>query len=126
MKQKITPIQCRDTAMALVFLFMLIWYFTASKIYAYVAMVVLLLAMIWPGSMAYPARIWFGLSHALGGIMNKVILGLLFFLLVVPIAVVRKLMGKDPMQLKQWKNGTGSLFVVREHKFVKEDLDNAF
>lgn len=126
MKTKPTPLECRDTALALTFLLMLVWYFAQNVWFAYAAMALLLLAMVWPGSLSLPARLWFGLSHVLSLVMNKVILGLLYFLVLLPIALIRRVMGKDAMRLRQWKNGADSLFVVRDHVYGKDDLNDAF
>ncbi len=125
-KRQVTPIECRDTALALAFLALLIWVASGRAFGIYAAMVILLAAMIYPGVMKYPAVVWLGLSHALGGVMSKVVLGLAFFVLVVPVAVIRRLMGKDSLKLKAWRNGADSAFVVRDHQFTKEDLFRQF
>lgn len=126
MKSEPTPIQCRDTALALTFLLLLIWFFSRNAVFVYLAMAVLLVGMTVPSLLAWPARAWFGLSHLLSLVVSKIVLGVLFFVIVLPVALVRKAMGKDPMRLKQWRDGKPSAFVVREHLFVGEDLDNPF
>lgn len=126
MKKAPTPLECRDTGLALAFLALLLWWFTARPLFVQAAMIVLLATMIWPGCMSYPAKAWFGLSHLLGSVMNKVVLGLLFFLVVLPVALIRKALGKDAMGFKQWRNGKDSSFIVRDHLFNKDDLENSF
>ncbi len=126
MKKSASPTECRDTALALAFLGLLIWLFTKNNFWAHLTMALLLLAMIWPRSMKYPAILWFGLSHALGLVVSKIILGLAYFLLVCPVAAVRKMMGKDAMRLKAWKSGQDSVFVVRQKTFSKDDLSKQF
>ena len=122
---KITPTQCRDTALALAFLAMLIWYFTREAAYAYATMAVLLLAMVWPSSMTWPARLWFGLAHAMGAVMSRVLLTVIYIVIVLPVALLRRLLGKDSMRVRAWR-GQGSAFVSRGHTFVKEDLANPY
>ena len=116
----------RDTALALSFLLLIVWHFSGRDAFGYAAMGLLLLAMIWPGGMRWPAKAWFGLSHVLGAVMSKVILGVAYFLLVLPVALVMKVIGRDAMGLRRWKNGAESVFIVRDHAFVKEDLENQF
>lgn len=41
---------------------------------------------------------WFGVS--LGKIMNPIIMGFLFFLIISPIAIISRLCGRDELQLK--------------------------
>lgn len=126
MAKKSTPLECRDTALALAFLLLLIWFFSGRAWFAYLAMATLLFAMIWPKGMTPIAKLWFGLSHALGEVVNKVVLGAAYILVLLPMALVRKMMGKDSMGLGRWKDGSKSAFVTRDHLYVKDDLDNAF
>ena len=118
--------ECRDTGLALSFVALLLWWFSARPAYVYSAMIIILATMIWPGFMSYPARLWFGLSHLLGSVMNQLILGLLFFLIVLSVALIRKALGKDAMGFKQWKNSKVSAFVVRDHTYVAADLKDTF
>lgn len=46
---------------------------------------------------------WFGLK--LGPIVNTVILGLFYFLIVLPIGILMKLVGSDPMRRKKQIDG---------------------
>jgi len=75
----------------------------------------------------YPvAVIWLGFSHLLGGVMSKILLTVVFAVVVVPIGLLRQLMGKDSMRLKSWKNGTGSVMQVRNKIFQPEDLNHPY
>lgn len=124
--QKITPIQCRDTALALTFLTLLVWLFTHNVYWIYGGMALLLLSMIWPSAMTWPARLWFGLSHLLGTFMSKVLLSIIYLVILLPVALVRRMVGKDSMRVRQWKAGQGSAFVQREHAFTKDDLSHPY
>ncbi len=123
---KPTPLQCRDTALAVFFLLLLIWFFSKNTNFVYAAGGFALYAMILPNSLSPVARLWFGLSHVMGGVMSRVLLGLLFLCLVVPVSFVRKCMGKDSLRLRLWKKSEESAYVVREHTYTKEDLKNVF
>ncbi len=129
-KEKMTLIQCRDTALAFAFLALLIWFFTEEVNFIYATMFILLWAMVWPSSWQWPARLWFGLSHVLGFFMSKVLLSLIYFLILMPVAMVRRMLGKDSMGLSKWQDHDAeqktSAFVVREHKFTKKDLENPY
>lgn len=50
-----------------------------------------------PKSLVVPNRLWMGLAEALGFVMTRVILGVVFFLLVTPIGLLRRLSGGDPL-----------------------------
>ena len=79
------------------------WWFYRGK-YPILSLVLLasgatlaLLGAIYPKSLVVPNRLWMGLAEALGFVMTRVILGLVFFLLVTPIGLVRRLFGGDPL-----------------------------
>lgn len=119
-------IKYRDTALALTFLCLLIWLFSGSVCFVYLAMLLLFVAMIVPRGMKYPSKAWFGLAQVLNLVMSKVILGLAFFVLVVPVGAIRKLLGRDPMRFKAWRDGQPSAFVIRDKRMGKEDLSRQF
>ena len=125
-KNTIGPIECRDTALAVIFLLFLIWFFTRETVLIYAAMGFTLYAMVLPKTLTPLARLWFGFSHYLGLVMSKVILGLIYTVIVLPVAFIRKLMGRDGLRLRTWKKDTGSAFVVRDQTYAKEDLTNLF
>ncbi|MCR5562657.1 MAG: hypothetical protein K6F46_04685 [Desulfovibrio sp.] len=124
--QKTSPLQCRDTALALVFLLLIVWLFTKNAAWAYAGMGLCLLAMLWPSSMKPLAKCWFGLSLMLGAVMSRVLLTLIYLLLVLPVALFRRLIGKDAMRLRQYGRRDDavqtSAFVEREHTYCAEDL----
>jgi len=118
--------QASDTGMAMVLILLLVGYFTDNVIFYKIAIPVLVLNMIWP-MLFYPvAVIWLGFSHLLGGVMSKILLTVVFAVVVVPIGLLRQLMGKDSMRLKSWKNGTGSVMQVRNKIFQPEDLNHPY
>ncbi len=124
--KKITPMQQRDTCLALTFLLLLIWLFTKQVYLVHAAMILLLLGMALPSSMTLPARAWFGLSHLLGQVMSRVLLGVIYVVMVLPVSLVRRMIGKDSLRLKPWKRDEGSCFVERDHVFTADDLKNPY
>ncbi len=126
LQQKISPIQCRDTALAFAFLSLLIWFFTEHSGWIYATMAIVLFAMIWPKGMQWPARLWFGFSHVLGSFMSKILLTIIYGAILLPVALFRRLVKKDAMGMRQYRSGNASAFVEREHTFTKSDLDNPY
>lgn len=125
-KNKILPGQCKDTGMAMVLILLLIVLVNRSFTLIGVAIGVLVLTMTAPILLKPVARLWFALSHGMGQVVSTVILTVIFFVVVTPISLVRKLLGHDAMRLEQWRGGRGSVFVRREHKFTAEDLEKPF
>ena len=72
------------------------------------------------------AIIWLGFSDVLGMVVSKILMAIVFFLVVMPIGLLRRLLGKDSLQLKAFKAGTGSVMVNRNHTFTGHDLEKPF
>jgi hypothetical protein len=62
------------------------------------------------------------LSTLLGTINSKIILFLVYFLFLTPLAIVFRLFAKNPLQLKKTP-GQRSMYQSREHVFEKSDFD---
>ncbi len=118
--------QARDTGMALTLVGLIVFFATREIRYATIATAILLLDMIWPSFFKPLAKVWFGLSHVLGTVMSKLILTLAFFLVLTPMGLLRSLLGKDPMRVRQFKQGTDSVFRVRDHTFTAADVEQPF
>jgi hypothetical protein len=121
-----TPEQAKDTGMAMVLICLLLGYWGLFPKFLPVGLVLLILTMAWPNAFRPLAVLWFGLSHLLGSVVSRVVLTVLFFVLVTPIGVIRRWMGADALQLKKWKQGQDSVFVVREGPVQGKDLANPY
>ncbi len=122
----ITKDQSLDTGMAMVLLLLLIYLKTRLHGLLYAAMLVLVVNMIVPRIFASLAVLWFGLSHVLGTVLSKVLLSVLFFGLVTPIGVLRRLLGQDSLKLRQFKASPESAMLVRNHLFVAQDIEKPY
>jgi hypothetical protein len=118
--------QSRDTGLALVLVCLLLAYFGNYSRFVPLAIIVLLIAILWPQFFRPLAGPWFAFAHFLGNLMSKVILTILFFGLVTPIGWLRHLFGADPLKLKQWKTGHDSVFVMRSGKITADDLEKPY
>ena len=121
-----TPEQAKDTGMAMVLICLLLGYWGKFPKFLPVAIVLLLITMTWPKAFTPLAGLWFGLSHLMSSVVSRVVLTVVFFVVVTPIALIRRLMGADALQLKKWKQGKGSVFVVREGVIQGKDMANPY
>jgi hypothetical protein len=64
---------------------------------------------------------WFKLADILGFIMSKIILGILFIAVLLPVATLAKLFRKDIMMMKK---NYPSYFVDRNITYEPKDLEN--
>lgn len=122
----ISPEQAKDTGMAMVLICLLISIWNGRRQFVLAAILFLLINMIRPAIYKPLAKFWFGFSNLLGTIMSKVILTIIFIVLVVPVGLLRRLMGKDSLRLKEWKKGNNSVFRIRDHKFTSADMINPY
>lgn len=123
---KMTKDQSRDTGMAMVLLLLLIYLKTRRDGLLYAAMILHLVNMIVPRIYAPVAVLWLGLSKLLGTVMSKILLSILFFGLVTPIGLLRRLFGKDSLKLRAFKTSEESAMLVRNHLFVGHDIEKPF
>lgn len=60
--------------------------------------------LIIPRALVWPNRLWMGLAEALSFVMTRVILAIVFFALVTPIGLLRRLVGGDPLSRRAGKS----------------------
>jgi hypothetical protein len=65
---------------------------------------------------------WLKLAQGLGWVNSRILLSLIYFLFLMPIAWISRLFTKDPLTLRKRK--TSTLFVDRNHLYTKKDLEN--
>jgi hypothetical protein len=123
---QISKKQASDTGMAAVLIFLLIGVFRQDFDYVKIAIIALIFTMTIPLIYKYFAVIWLGLSHLLGVVISKIVLSLIFFIVVTPVALIRRLLGYDTLKLRQFKNGSESVLHTRDITFTKNDIDKPF
>ncbi len=57
----------------------------------------ILLGLLWPRALVLPNRAWMLLAEGLSYVTTRIILGLVFFLIITPIGVLKRLSGWDPL-----------------------------
>ena len=82
------------------------WWFGA-------AVVMLAFALAWPAVLAPLNRLWLRLGLVLYRVVNPVVMGLVFFSTVLPIGLVMRALGKDPLRLRR-EPAAESYWIVRE------------
>jgi len=118
--------KCKDAALALVLICLICYHFWKLPLLVLASTVILFMAMTCPRVFQPFAVPWFALSEVLGAVVSRIILSLLFLLLVLPVGLARRALRKDSMGLRRWKDGGGSVFRTREHKFVAKDLEHPY
>ena len=126
LRKNITKDQSRDTGMAMVLLCLLLAVSPKRHVFLYVAIALHVLNMIVPSLYKPLAYLWFGLSDLMGAVMSKVLLSIVFFFVVTPIGILRRLFGKDSLKLRAFKASKESAMLERNHMFTAKDLESPF
>ena len=74
------------------------WLFLAGSVILFVV------TLARPSILSPLNRVWFKFGLLLGQVVNPLILGVVFFLVISPMAVIRRLLGKDSLHLKSKSN----------------------
>jgi len=82
-------------------------------VYLAIAAVFLALALLRPQVLAPLNRLWAKLGQLLAMVVSPIVLGLMFFLVVTPVGLLMRLVGKDPLRLRR-ESGAGSYWIVRQ------------
>lgn len=122
MKETKTLKQSRDTGLAMVLICLLVIYFTRNISLIPLAVLLLIVSMTIPKVLWPLARLWFGLSRLLGIVSSTILLSLIFYGIVTPVGIFRRLFGLDSLQLKKWKRENSSVFRIRDHHFQEKDM----
>jgi len=124
--KNISKEMCKDSGLALVLICMICFQVWKHQFLILLAIAFLLVAMTYPPIFKPFARLWFGLSTALGTVVSRIILTIVFFTVVLPVGLMRRMLGKDAMKIKRWKKNNTSVFRRREHRFAAKDLEHPY
>jgi Saxitoxin biosynthesis operon protein SxtJ len=78
----------------------------------------ILLGLIWPRALVLPNRAWMLLAEGLSFVTTRIILAAVFFLIVTPIGIVKRLSGWDPLS----RRGPRSASYWRPYSERQRDL----
>jgi polyferredoxin len=118
--------QCQDTGMAMVLLLLLGAYAFERNGLIVAAIITQVVNMIAPPVFRPLAVVWLGAAHAIGVVMSTVLMSVVFALVVTPVGVLRRLMGKDGLRLRAFKSNDASVMVPRNHVFEASDLERPY
>lgn len=122
----ISKAQTIDAGMAVSLILLLIGVFTGNLLFYKLTLPALLINMTVPKAYYPFAILWFALSEFMASIMSKVILFIVFLLVVFPIGLFRRILGKDNLSLKKFKKSTASVLTDRNITYKSTDLDHPF
>ena len=70
----------------------------AAQTFVGLGSTLVILGLLLPRSLVYPNRAWMGLAKILSLVTTPIILGIVFYLVIMPIGVIKRLLGWDPLR----------------------------
>jgi len=110
-----------ETILVLVAALIIFFWIYEKKVFLLAALLLAFIAMTSDLLTDLISRAWFRLSELLGKVMSKVILSLVYFVVLLPAALLFRLTGKDQLQLNRKGD---SYFYRRDHQYTKKDIEN--
>lgn len=109
MREKISKKQLREFGMLIGFgfPFLIGWLLPAITGHGFrvwtilIGFPALIMGLTFPGMLHYPYKVWIKFGNVMGWINGKIILGLVFLLVLQPVAFVMFLTGYDPLRTKR-------------------------
>jgi hypothetical protein len=80
---------------------------TAAYVLSAAGSALVLCGLIFPRLLTVPRKFWMKLAEVLSYVSSRIILGVVFFLVLTPIGLVKRAMGWDPLQRR---SATGDTF----------------
>ena len=95
-----------------------------AYIFATISTTLFFITIVKADLLLYPNKLWIRFGLLLGMIISPIVLGVLFFILFTPTAILMKLFGRDELRLKFKKNM--SYWIMRENQIDSDSFSNQF
>jgi uncharacterized membrane protein len=103
---------------------LVLYYIFDSKYFILAAAIVSIGGLMFPFLAKGIHWFWYKLAMALGYVNSRILLSLIFFIFLMPVAWLAKLFSKDSLQLKKKTAENESYYVDRNYAYEKKDLEN--
>lgn len=110
-----------ETIIVLTIALAAIGWFTKKQSWYWVTAIFAIASLALPPLAKYTHIVWMKLAEAIGYVMNKVLLSIVFIIVVIPLGLISRLTGKNSIRLKK---GGDTYFKTRNHTYTKADLEN--
>lgn len=102
-------------------LFVVYWT-TKNKHFFQAALLVGIIGLFFKSATQHISAAWMKLGEAMGAVSSRIILSIIYFLFLFPIAVVYRLSRKDELQLRKTSGST--YFISHQMRYTAKDLKN--
>jgi len=91
-------------------------------IFLFLAFILFLVTLIKSDYLLLFNKIWFKFGLLLGSLISPIVMAIIFFLIITPISLILKIIGKDVLNIK--KNNNKSYWIVKSD--LKSKMKNQF
>lgn len=118
----ITRLQELETLTVIAAFLLLLHFILHQRLLAVASLTLLAIALFVKPLANVIARLWLGFAELLGAFNAKVVLTLLYFLVLTPVALLYRLTTRNPLRLKR-DESAGSYFEERNQTYSRADLE---
>lgn len=122
----ITIIQQKEMGILIAGVLLIIDHVNASLQLSAYAIVCLLAALLLPVCFKPIAWCWLMVGEGLSFVVSHLLLSSLYFIIVTPVGVCRRLLSGEALQMEKWKRSKESVFLSRTKRYTKADLERMF
>jgi len=90
-----------------------------------IGVLLILWSLLAPASLRGPYRGWMRIAMIIGSVVSRIVLGFVFYLVVLPTGLLMRAFGNDPMKRKRDPQAD-SYRVVRTKKIRPSDMERPF
>ena len=114
-------LKAKSTILVLVVGFIIIYAYSKNYNFLRISIIIGLVGVISDSVSLIIDKIWFKISYILGLIVPNILLGLIFYIILFPIALLSRIFGnKDALNLK---NNTNTLFINKNSIFKSKSFE---
>ena len=117
--------QALEVTASLALAALVLWGIFHARPLAYLAAALLATGLFLPRAAAAIARGWMAFGAAVGAVNAKILLSLVWFLLLTPIAFIYRKVHGDTLRLGK-RGGGPSLWIARDHRCEAGDLEKGW
>lgn len=94
----------------------------ASYFFFSISVFLLVVSFLWENKLRFLNKMWLKLGLLLGAIVSPIVLGVLFFFIITPFAILLKVIGRDELELKtiprdsHWKRRKNEVYIEDNFK----------
>ena len=100
-------------------------YSNGQMLAAGIGAVLILWSLVAPAGLRGPYRGWMRIAMIIGSVVSRIVLGIVFYLVVLPTGLIMRALGNDPMKRKRDPEAA-SYRVVRSKQIRPSDMERPF